>query len=70
MSTGTKFTFNGEEYDMETVTDKAKYILKQISDLRQQHEDLKAKLDQVIVAEQAFSNLLGDELIEPESTKT
>lgn len=58
-------TFNDKEYSLEDISDKGKYIISQIQDLRKEGEDLKRQLDRVDVASQAFTSLLGDELEKP-----
>lgn len=54
--------FNGEEYPIEGLSDKAKYLAGQIQDLQSQSNAQKARLDQIEVAIQGFSNLLTEEL--------
>jgi hypothetical protein len=63
------FSFNDTEYNIADVSDKARYILKQIDDLRVQQNKLSFKADQLKVAEQAFSTVLGEELSTPEDTE-
>ena len=58
----TTFTLNDKEYSFEDSSDRAKYIIGHISDLRQEEADIKRKLDKVNVTLQAFTNLLQDEL--------
>jgi hypothetical protein len=58
----TTFTLNDKEYSFEDASDKAKYIIGHISDLRQEEADIKRNLDKVNVTLQAFTNLLQDEL--------
>ena len=60
-------TFNGVEYDIDSLTDYGKYVVGQLKDLQVQESQLKAKLDQVSVATKGFGELLGKEL-EPEET--
>ncbi len=56
------FTYNEKEYTISDISEKAKYLLRQINTIRLDSTDLKEKLDRANVAEQAFSNLLGQEL--------
>tara|TARA_R110000796_G_scaffold63434_2_gene146941 strand:- start:334 stop:570 length:237 start_codon:yes stop_codon:yes gene_type:complete len=58
-------SFNDKEYRSDEISDKAKYIISQIQDLNGQSNQLKAKLDQVDVASQGFTSLLGAELEAP-----
>ena len=58
----TTFTFNEKEYSFEDASDRAKYIIGHITDLRKEEETLKRDLDKVNVGLQAFSNLLQEEL--------
>lgn len=60
-------TFNGVDYNVNSLTDNGKYLVGQLKDLQIQESQLKAKLDQVSVATKGFSELLGKEL-EPEET--
>lgn len=54
--------FNGEEYPIDGLSDKARYLAGQIQDLQSQSNAQKARLDQIEVAIQGFSNLLTEEL--------
>ena len=65
----TKFTFNGKEYCTSEVGDRATYIINQINDLRRQVNDLRTKLDQVGVCEQAFTDMLAKELEESDNVE-
>ena len=56
------FTFNDKEYSFEDVSDRAKYIIGHITDLRKEEANIKRSLDKVNVTLQAFSNLLQEEL--------
>ena len=56
------FTFNDKEYSFEDASDRAKYIIGHISDLRKEEGEIKRNLDKVNVTLQAFSNLLQEEL--------
>jgi len=58
----TTFTFNDKEYSFEDTSDRAKYIIGHITDLRKEEADIKRNLDKVNVTLQAFSNLLQEEL--------
>jgi|TARA_R110000744_G_scaffold122381_1_gene227364 hypothetical protein len=58
----TTITFKDKEYEIESLSDKAKYIIKQIQDLNQQAMQYRAKTDQVEVAGKAFAEMLTLEL--------
>jgi len=59
-------SLNDKEYNVEDLSDKARYFIGQIQDLRKQEIALKSKLDQAEVASQAFTNLLAEEVEKPE----
>lgn len=63
-------TYNGTEYDFESLNDRAKYIIEQVNELRLEERDLRNKLTRLDVTVQAFSDLLGRELENPEETST
>jgi len=58
-------TFNDKEYKVDELSEKAKYIISQISDLQQQGSQSRARLDQIEVATRGFTDLLGKELEAP-----
>jgi prefoldin subunit 5 len=55
-------SFNEKEYQLDKISDKAKYIISQLQDLQQQSSQLRAKLDQVEISSQGFTTLLGEAL--------
>ena len=55
-------TFNEQDYVIDDLSEKAKYILNQLQDLSTQASQLRAKLDQVEVASLGFKNILQEEL--------
>ena len=61
----TTLTFNDVDYNIEDLTDKAKYILSQIQDMQIQANQTRAKLDQIDVGLRGFSGLLEEELENP-----
>ena len=61
----TTLTFNEVDYNIEDLTDKAKYILSQIQDMQMQANQTRAKLDQIEVGLRGFSGLLEQELENP-----
>jgi|TARA_B110000908_G_scaffold57188_1_gene69735 hypothetical protein len=62
----TTLTFNEVDYNIEDLTDKAKYILSQIQDMQMQANQTRAKLDQIEVGLRGFSGLLEQELENPD----
>ena len=62
----TTLTFNDVDYNIEDLTDKAKYILSQIQDMQMQANQTRAKLDQIEVGLRGFSGLLEQELENPD----
>jgi hypothetical protein len=58
--------FNGTEYNVEDLSDKAKYFIGQLNDLQLQGQQTRARLDQIEVASRGFTDLLGQELEKPE----
>jgi prefoldin subunit 5 len=55
-------SFNEKEYQLDEISDKAKYIISQLQDLQQQSSQLRAKLDQVEISSQGFTTILGEAL--------
>ena len=55
-------TFNDQNYVMEDLSDRAKYIVGQLQDLGTQAQQARARLDQIEVATKGFTELLGEEL--------
>lgn len=56
---------NGKEYNLNEVSDKAKYIISQIQDMQNQATQTRSRLDQIEVGIQGFTNLLTQELEKP-----
>ena len=60
---------DGKEYNQEDLDDKQTYLIKQINDLQAKSANLRFQLDQVSVAQNAFTNSLiaslkNDEVVE------
>ena len=51
-------TINGKEYNQEDLDDSQTYLIKQIKDLQAKSANLRFQLDQVSVAQSAFTNSL------------
>ena len=49
---------DGKEYNQEDLDDKQTYLIKQINDLQAKSTNLRFQLDQVSVAQSAFTNSL------------
>ncbi len=56
---------NGKEYNLNEVSDRGKYIISQIQDLQSRGVKTRSRLDQIEVAIQGFTNLLTQELENP-----
>jgi len=61
-------TMKGNEYNIDEVSEKARYLVDQLKDLQTQSMQLKARLDQVEVCSSGFTQLLEQELETPEQT--
>ena len=61
-------TMNGKDYDIDQISEKAKYLVDQLKDLQSQSMQLKARLDQVEVCSSGFTQLLEKELENPQQT--
>jgi uncharacterized protein involved in exopolysaccharide biosynthesis len=57
--------FDGKNYVIDDLSDRAKYCVGQIQDLSQQANAAHARLDQLDVARQGFEKLLREELEKP-----
>lgn len=62
-------TMNGKDYDIDQISEKARYLVDQLKDLQSQAMQLKARLDQVEVCSSGFTQLLEQELENPEQTE-
>lgn len=62
-------TMNGKDYDIDQVSEKAKYLVSQLKDLQTQATQLRGRLDQVDVCSRGFTQLLETELENPEQTE-
>ena len=56
------FTLDGLDYDIEVISDKAKYLVGQLNALHQDRRTLEAKIDVVETAEIGFIDKLRAEL--------
>lgn len=61
--------FNGEEYPLDGLSDRARYLAGQIQDLQAQSNTQKARLDQIEVAIRGFTEFLTEELNTPEDVE-
>ena len=57
-------TFEDNNYVIEDLSDRARYLVNQLQDLAQQGTAARARLDQVEVARVGFENFLREELNE------
>ena len=60
--TANVFTIDGKEYNQEDLTQDQSYFINQIRDLQAKAGSLKFQLDQVTVAQNAFTNSLIESL--------
>ena len=58
-------TMNDKEYKVDEISDKAKYLVSQVQDMRAQANQTRARLDQIEVGIQGFTGLLQQELENP-----
>ena len=56
--------FDDKNYAIEDLSDKAQYLVGQLQDLAQQGNATRARLDQIEVARQGFTEMLRQELAE------
>ena len=61
---------DGKEYNQEDLDDKQTYLIKQINDLQAKSANLRFQLDQVSVAQSAFTNSLIASLKNEEVVET
>lgn len=57
-------SFEGNNYVIEDLSDKAKYLVGQLQDILQQMSATRARLDQIEVCQRGFEQLLREELAE------
>ena len=57
------FTLDGVDYNIEDISDKAKYLVGQLNALNQDRKSLNAKLDVIETAELGFIDRLRSELV-------
>ena len=58
----TTLSFNDVEYNVDELSQKAKYLVSQVQDMQTQANQTRAKLDQIEVGIQGFTGLLQKEL--------
>lgn len=57
-----KLNFDGVDYEIDALSEKARYFVIQLKDLRQKVDKCKLELDQLEVATTSFTELLSIEL--------
>jgi len=62
-----KITINDTEYDVESLNDRQKYLLQQVNNLRTRIAEARFNLDQMIAAENSFTNTLVESVKEEEA---
>ena len=60
-------TMNDKDYDIDQISEKAKYLVSQLKDLQRQTEQTRARMDQIEVCSSGFTQLLEQELEESDS---
>lgn len=68
MTEDSTLTFNGKNYDINEISEKARYLVSQLKDLQAQAQQARARLDQIEVASSGFTQLLETELENPQQT--
>jgi len=68
MTEADTLTLNDKDYDVSTLSERAKYLVAQLKDLQAQAQQTRARLDQIEVASSGFTQLLEAELEKPEQT--
>ena len=68
MTEADTLTLNNKDYDVSSLSEKAKYLVAQLKDLQTQMQQTRARLDQIEVASSGFTQLLEAELENPEQT--
>lgn len=58
----TTLSFNDVEYNVDELSQKAKYLVSQVQDMQTQANQTRAKLDQIEVGIRGFTGLLQEEL--------
>jgi len=64
--TGNFLKVGENEYPIETLTEKAKYLASQIQHLQDQATKTGAEIDRIKVANKGFTEMLNEELSNPE----
>jgi len=62
-------SMNDKEYEVEDLTEKAKYLVSQVQDMQAQANQARARLDQIEVGIRGFTGLLQEELENPAPTE-
>ena len=59
-------SMNDKEYKVEDLSDKSKYLITQLQDMQTQESQARARIDQIQVGITGFTNLLQQELENPD----
>ena len=59
-------SMNDKEYKVEDLSEKAKYLISQLQDMQGQENQARARIDQIQVGITGFTNLLQQELENPD----
>ena len=60
-------TMNDKDYDIDQISEKAKYLVSQLKDLQRQTEQTRARMHQIEVCSSGFTQLLEQELEKSDS---
>lgn len=63
--TDNTITYKNVNYEFDTLSDRAKYIIQQVDELRKEEIVLQNKIARIDMAVQGFSSVLGEELEAP-----
>lgn len=67
--TGNFLRLGEQEYPIDSLTDRAKYLAKQIQTLQEKATKTQEELDQITVAHKGFTEMLQEELATPEEAE-
>lgn len=67
MTEENKITINDTEYDVESLDDRQKYLIQQVNNLRGRIAEARFNLDQMIAAENSFTNTLVESVKKEEA---
>lgn len=57
-----KINYEGKEYDQEKLSEKARYLFRQLFDIQKKEETARFTIDQILAMKQVFTENLNKEL--------